>query len=439
MLPRAILLLLVSLVSGACLTRAAEPEDRRGNFATPLSPIVTPVARDYVRHDPAFEPLPGARAFWGEYAGGTYQIEVPDEWNGDVVYYAHGYRGHQRGLVARMPRLHEHLIDSGFAVAASSYSTNGYEPGAAARDTYLLRDVFEREVGKPRRSYLYGASMGGHVIALMLERYPDAYDGALSVCGAVAGKEILDYFLSWTLLAGHFSGVELWREFSDGEAFSRAVREQVLPRLGKADALTESGERFKSAIRHLSGGGRPSFEQGFRRAYNFNFALVIDGLSNPSPANVVWQNADTEYELTQGLALNSREFNEGIVRVAPDDGYEALYPDLAPMTGKIETPFLTMFTTGDLIVPVTIEQSYRHLVDDAGSGEYLVQRAVRRAGHCAFWMSELATAFDDMVVWVTQNERPAGHDVLADLSDWGQEFTALSVPADPSLVETPGP
>ena len=40
---------------------------------------------------PAFEALPGAKAFFGKYDGGLYRIEIPDTWNGELVLYAHGF------------------------------------------------------------------------------------------------------------------------------------------------------------------------------------------------------------------------------------------------------------------------------------------------------------------------------------------------------------
>jgi len=40
-----------------------------------------------------FDPLPGASAFWGVHKGAGYRIEVPAAWNGDLVVWAHGFRG----------------------------------------------------------------------------------------------------------------------------------------------------------------------------------------------------------------------------------------------------------------------------------------------------------------------------------------------------------
>jgi hypothetical protein len=92
---------------------------------------------------------------------------------------------------------------------------------------------------------------------------------------------------------------------------------------------------------------------------------------------------------------------------------------------------LTLHNTGDLFVPISMEQSYRRKVDEAGKGDLLVQRVIRAAGHCKFSEAELQTAWDDLVEWVETGDQPAGDDVLGDLSDAGREFTTPLREGDP--------
>jgi hypothetical protein len=109
----------------------------------------------------------------------------------------------------------------------------------------------------------------------------------------------------------------------------------------------------------------------------------------------------------------------------------ATYPENADLTGKIERPFLTIHGTGDLFVPISMEQSYRRKVDAAGAGDLLVQRAIRRAGHCVYSQDERIAAFDDLVSWVRDGKKPAGEDLLGDLSDAGRTFTKPLLDGDP--------
>jgi len=85
-----------------------------------------------------FDPLPSATNMWGVHAGAAYLIEVPDDWNGDLVLYAHGFRGNDPELVVEPPRIRAHLIANGYAWASSSYSANGYVPATGAHDTHRL-------------------------------------------------------------------------------------------------------------------------------------------------------------------------------------------------------------------------------------------------------------------------------------------------------------
>ena len=80
-----------------------------------------------------FEALPGAEAYWGVHAGAGYQIEVPDNWNGSLVVWAHGFRGAGLELTVDQHPLRALLIPSGYAWAASTYSKNDYNVGTLMR------------------------------------------------------------------------------------------------------------------------------------------------------------------------------------------------------------------------------------------------------------------------------------------------------------------
>ena len=135
-------------------------------------------------------------------------------------------------------------------------------------------------------------------------------------------------------------------------------------------------------------------------------------------------------------ASSAAELNSGIARVAANPAYRdpATYPEYADFTGKIQRPLLTLHGTGDLFVPISLEQSYRRTVDAAGAGDLLVQRAIRRAGHCTFSQEERIAAFEDLVKWVEQGQKPAGDNLLGDLTNAGRAFTNPPLPDDPGGV-----
>ena len=411
---------------------ASSTADPRELWRTPVTLPVTPVPLpDYTIADPFFEPLAGARAFFGtddsDPAPHAYQVEVPDDWNGDLVLFAHGFRGFGPDLTVHPPPIREHLIQNGFAWAASSYTENGYRPGIGARDTARLLPLFENLVGTPARAYLYGQSMGGNVVTVSLEgaETRDLYAGAVSECGVTTASGIVDYLLSWGALAGYLSGTDITTASTDAGELLATLRTEVSPALGPPDNPTASGETMKNAILHLTGGPRPLFDEGYQGQYQNNFATLFGAVLNPAPANAVAQNADTVYEVDAGLAATSDEINSGITRVQSNPAYQdpELYPEFAPATGEIAVPLLTIHGTGDLFVPIHLEQQYRRLVDAAGSGDLLVQRAIARSGHCMFSYVERTRAFDDLVAWVETGLAPPGDDLLADLTNAGAVFT----------------
>ncbi len=420
--------------TGDVATPSATPQPAA--IATPRMLPVTPVVIEYTIADPALDALPGARTIVGEYEGGGFQIEIPDAWNGDVVYFAHGFRGNPPALTVGPPPIREHLIARGYAWAASSYTRNGYEPGVAARDTLALQRVVADRIGTPKRQYLYGQSMGGHVTTLSLEQYPDAYDGALTECGVVSGHEIMDYFLSWGLLSSFFTGVDLYDETREVNSFGSTINGEVVPRLGSPDEPTDAGRRFISVIEQLTGGPRPYFLEGLNQNYAFNFVILVNAVGTAGPANAASQNVSTVYDIAPSLGISSEELNRGVPRIVANATYRDrdAYPEFADMTGSIGAPLITLHGTGDLFVPIGLEQSYRASVESAGKGDLLVQRAVRRPGHCNFSPEERTRAFDDLTAWVEGAARPAGDDLSGDLTNVGRAFTQPLLDDDPGTL-----
>ena len=87
---------------------------------------------------------------WGVNNGAGYRIEVPENWNGSLVMWAHGYRGTGLELTVDNHPLRAFLIANGYAWAASSYRRNDYDPATGAQDTHAPDDAVQREVRHAR-------------------------------------------------------------------------------------------------------------------------------------------------------------------------------------------------------------------------------------------------------------------------------------------------
>jgi hypothetical protein len=142
---------------------------------------------------------------------------------------------------------------------------------------------------------------------------------------------------------------------------------------------------------------------------------------------------DIDFQADPGLGFDGDAINEGVRRLAADLDLRdpARHPDTAPATGAIRDPLLTLHETGDLTVPVSMEQSYRRKTIAADTADLLVQRLIRSSSHCEFSDEEITRAWDDLVAWVEGGARPAGDDVSGDLSESGKAFTNPPRPNDP--------
>ncbi|MFS2055982.1 alpha/beta hydrolase, partial [Variovorax sp. CT11-76] len=105
-----------------------------------------------------------------------YRVEVPKNWNGMLVMYAHGYGGTGPVVSVSDPTIRAHLIAQGYAWAASSYTKNYYDVRAGVEDTNALALAFQRIASQngrtldaPRKTYIVGQSLGGHVAAAAVD------------------------------------------------------------------------------------------------------------------------------------------------------------------------------------------------------------------------------------------------------------------------------
>jgi pimeloyl-ACP methyl ester carboxylesterase len=365
-----------------------------------------------------FNALPGTstRRLWGVHNGAGYQIEVPDNWNGDLVLYAHGFRGTGLELTVSMPRIRAFLVANGYAWAATSYSKNGYDVRQGVKDTHALGERFNGLVGHPRRTYITGHSMGGHITGVAIEQYPQAYAGALPMCGVMGDNELFDYFLDFNLVAAALAGVPA--QFPFPPDYQTAVVPAIKAGLGTPYplALNAGGQALLGVTQNISGGPRPSFATSFFVWANFVFTVgVTGGDIGVAPGNVQ-DNSETVYQIDADPALSAAEMalNDAVLRVMQDpQGRHANgIANIPPISGRLPIPVLSLHTIGDLFVPFSMEQIYARRVGAQGLSERLVVRAIRDHGHCGFAVQEEAQAFSDLVKWVEDGVKPAGDDIL---------------------------
>src|SRR5262245_17186140 len=163
--------------------------------------IARPAAADPVPPCP-ISPLPG---------GALALICVPPAWNGSLVVFAHGYVADSpvptfaNLTLADGTSLPGLVLASGFAFATTTYRHNGLVILEGAEDIKELVAQFKATVGQPARTFVAGASEGGLVAALLAERSPLLFDGALSACGPIGSFQgQINYFGDFRVLFDYF-------------------------------------------------------------------------------------------------------------------------------------------------------------------------------------------------------------------------------------------
>ncbi len=386
--------------------------------------------------DPEFDALPGAKAFFGNYDGGLYRVEIPEKWNGDLVLYAHGFvpNGGAQGSLLRVGNapIRQHLVDEGYAWATSSYRCNGYVPGVGLLDTMALTDLFTKfsEGKAPRRTYLTGSSMGGHVTVLGMHEFPTSFAAGLAMCPA--GPELFDFFAASSAAAEVVTGIQ----------FSRDTIQQDVAKMteivGKPPDYTDKGRQLASIQIETSGGPRPFAVEGLASRFIPNFSTSQAALlGSTTPINRAIATTEIKYALDETLGLTSAQLNARVRRKAADPEIRnpnGPYEEIVPYDGKLERPLLTMHGTGDLFVPIFLQRTLKKEVSGAARQALLAQRIYRISGHCGFSQPEMIKSFDDVVRWVRDGAKPDGDNVDGDLSNAGATFTDPRRPNDPGGV-----
>jgi esterase/lipase len=378
--------------------------------------------------------------YWGVHNGAGYRMEVPKDWNGKLVLYAHGYRGTGLELTVTNPSIRKHYIKNGYAWAASSYSTNGYDVAEGVKDTHALVSLFNGLVSKPKIIYITGHSMGGHITAILAEQYESAYDGALTMCGVTGDTELFDYFTDFGLVAQALTGIE-----KDDQSFPADANyvKHTIPamkrELGINEQLTEEGHKLKAITMNLTGGERPLFDAAWKSYKNFLFdQMPLKSSYIVAPQNVV-NNTDSVYQFDGDMSTLSAEekaLNKSVFRVTtlPSSNQKGL-TGIPGVKGTHEIPMVSMHTIGDLFVPFHMQQIHAKRTKEQGNSDLLVTRAIRDIGHCDFTKAEQKQAFDDLVRWVEEGIKPEGDDVLnpSVVADplFGKKFTMSVRPFDP--------
>jgi pimeloyl-ACP methyl ester carboxylesterase len=345
--------------------------------------------------------------------GSSYALDLPAAWNGDLVVYAHGIV--DPALPVALPSSQDNfdtvrdaLLARGYAVAASSFSENGFALKDAAQRTHQLTGLFAANFGPPARVYLAGHSLGSIAALQLAETYASQYDGALVMCGFVGGtipeieymataRIAFDYFFPGVIPGSVFSippdldfrpGTPLFLQvqgalvagFGPSLRTLQLARVAGLPGYSNDPSKINAGEIIASALNVI----------GFNLRYTRNVLQHTNG-------HIPFENR----QVTYAGSFDDAALNLGIQRWSGDPAALNYIAKYYTPTGALQIPVQTLHTDRDPVVPAWHEELYANSADRQGATALLEQRIVTAFGHCAFTPGDLLQSFDRLVTRVT--------------------------------------
>jgi acetyl esterase/lipase len=434
----------------APVAEEVRPQDTR-TFA-PVAPIATTFAAMAAAVGDVTDMSTTSR--WaGVLGGAAYQVEVPANWNGKLVMYAHGYAGTGATLGVNPPSIRRYLVQNGYAWAASSYAKNYYDVRAGVEDTNALALEFvaiatknSRTLAAPSKIYITGHSMGGHITAAAIEDeaastavHKVKYAGAVPMCGVVGDTELFNQFAAMQVTAQAIAGVPSYpsNKWSEVNTLVTNTLFTTFP-----SAPTAKGQQYLSVVQNITGGPRPMFNLGIAFGGSFPSAYGTFGsdgtVTGILTKNVLDTNAYTY--VIDGDVAGSAALNASALKLTAVADANRLRTDglrwIPKINGEFKIPVVTIHTLGDLFVPFSMEQTYQKRVAAKGNSAWLVQRAIRGVSHCDFTIAEQNEAFDAMIKWESTGTKPAGDDVVTAAvvaaSSYGCTFTKNTLGPDES-------
>ncbi len=341
--------------------------------------------------------------------GGFYKIVVPDDWNGGLVIWNHGFDLAPPGPVEDLGPLAELQLAQGFAVAASSYRLDGWALFKTNRDLKAMAAAFRGEFGEPARVLLYGASLGGLVTVRAVERARGPLgnvEGALSFCGALGGSRNWDAALDLRLLYDHVC---------------RGVAGAAIP--GGGEGLPE-GSGFgtadlEAALDACTGISRPPADRTAQQRARLEDLLELARLPEEflltDLAYATFALSDLIHDRrklrdkqgvgNQHVDYGDAEVDAGIERVVPRlSAVRRLRRNYTPKGEVGAVKIVALHTDKDGLVVVENESAYAAV---APPENLSVAVAVEEEpSHCGFTPAEVLGAWSSLLDWVDGGAQP---------------------------------
>ncbi|PTR34056.1 hypothetical protein C8J98_102244 [Luteibacter sp. OK325] len=331
---------------------------------------------------PAHAAKPSPGAYTGKLHDALYRIDVPANWNGDLVMLMHGYQPVGAPVSTPMTAADATpmFLKKGFAVAQSQYASQGWAVSDAIADNERLRQHFARTYVQPTHTYIYGFSLGGLAVAASIERYPHAYTGAMITCGlTVSTPDFLARGVVTPLVAfdALIPGVipDLAAPNSppaiSPDAIGRALETHPREAAVLATRLEERPETLPTLALYY---------MAFRE---------IEKRAGGMPV-------DNRKEMYEGFG-DDVVFNHNVHRYSASPEAMSYAKRNVTLTGHIEVPLVMQWNAFDQTIPSRFHGVYPEQIRAAGAKKWLTVLDPVGDGHCNFTEEQTSTAFDTLV------------------------------------------
>ncbi len=399
----------------------------------------------------------------GEIDGAKYAIKLPQQWNGTLLLYSHGYR-----FAAPAPPdfsavqtsaqvsstdsdgtgsdpLSTKLLSEGYALAGSSYKSNGWAVGDGVKAGEDLHDKFVQLVGKPKRTYVWGDSLGGLITEVIAEQNPSWVDGSAPMCGALAGPNYnfdaaLDVAVAVKALIypqlkvtgysspdeaaanwkGAAAAIEKAAADTAGGGTAKVLYVAALVDAPDAtatydghDLVSQVKAKVEASLTALAFGtsGRQELEQRVGGDPSDNTKADYDARISDSEAALI--------TLAGGDVKALDKTVDAAPRITADSSARDAIDKLGDTTGALTVPTITMHTEDDPLVLVQNESVFAGRVSSQGKTGSLVQLYIAPpktysetdgapygAGHCNFSDGQREGLITALNNWVNKGIYP---------------------------------
>ena len=340
-------------------------------------------------------------------SGAVYRICMPliPPWNGDLVVFAHGYVSPTEpvGIPENQMTLPGGITladianSLGYAFATTSYSTNGLAVLEGVADLVDLVDIFTTQKGAPDKVYLIGGSEGGLITTLVVEQYPDVFDGGLAMCGPYGdfGRQI-NYFGDFRVVFDYLfpglvpgSPVDIpdWLMEEWDTYYETNIKPQI-----EDPANASLVDQLLSVTDASYDTEDPSTKEATIQALLwYNVFSTDDGMDKLG--GQPFANHDRVYTGSDDDA----RLNQEVQRFSADQAALGEIAAHYQTTGHLSVPLVTMHTTGDPLVPYWHATLYHGKTIAADNIALHGHFEADRYGHCNFTLTEVLYAFYRLV------------------------------------------